>query len=137
MYTITRKSIIKEELQLCHADGSVAVKLDVDLNLDEMAGRINKAYSSFKGAAEFLQDHQEDPDAMETFGKAVYSLFTMIFGETGAKQIVDFYENHYIEMLLDLFPFINDEIMPKIAEVSETRKAQLLDAAKKAKKAKW
>ena len=43
-----------------------------------------------------------------------------------------FYENNWTEMLLDLFPFINNEIMPKIREASEERKAQLLEAARAA-----
>jgi hypothetical protein len=134
MYTITRKNRIKEQLQLCHADGTVAVALDVDLNVDEIAGRVNKTYSVFKKECDFLQAYPNDPEAMERFGKAVFALFEVIFTEAGAKRIVEFYEGHYTEMLLDLFPFINDEIMPKIQNASEDRKAQLLAAAKKARK---
>jgi hypothetical protein len=38
-------------------------------------------------------------------------------------------------MLLDLFPFINNEIMPKIREASAYRKKQLLEAAQQTKRA--
>jgi hypothetical protein len=40
----------------------------------------------------------------------------------------------YTEMLLDVFPFIDGEIIPKIREASEARKAQLLAAAKATRK---
>jgi hypothetical protein len=36
-------------------------------------------------------------------------------------------------MLLDLFPFINDEILPKIREASSARREMLENAAKKSK----
>lgn len=134
MYKITRKNRIKEELQLCHANGDIAVSLDVDINVDEMAARFNKAYSNFVEANGYLQKNTTSPEAMEQFGNTVIALFTVIFGEDGARKILEFYENHYSEMLVDLFPFINDEIMPKIAEASEERKKQLLAASKKAKK---
>jgi hypothetical protein len=39
-------------------------------------------------------------------------------------------------MLVDVFPFINDCIMPKIKEASAARRQQLLDAANAARAAK-
>ena len=64
----------------------------------------------------------------------VPAFFAVIFGEETAGKIVEFYEGRWTEMLLDLFPFINNEIMPKIRAASADRKAQLLEAAKLAKK---
>ena len=37
-------------------------------------------------------------------------------------------------MLLDVFPFLNGVILPKIAEASAARRAQLEDAARSMKK---
>lgn len=134
MYTITRKNRIKEELQLCHADGTVACVLEVDLNVDEIANRVNKAYETLGMAQNELQKAPNDPRAMETYGKAVCAVFDVIFGEDGTQKLMEFYENHYTEMLLDVFPFINDEIMPKIKEASELRRKQLVEAARKMRK---
>lgn len=136
MYTITRKNRIKEELQLCHADGTVACILEVDLNVDEIANRVNKAYETLGMAQNALQKAPTDPKTMEAYGQAVAAVFAVIFGEDGAQKILEFYENNYTEMLLDIFPFINDEIMPKIKEASEQRRTQLVDAARKMKKRK-
>lgn len=132
MYQITRKNRIKETLQLCHANGDVAVELEVDLNVDEIAGHANKAYEALGMAQLALQKDQNSQKAMEAYGDAVIAVLDVIFGEEGTKQIAEFYEGHYSEMLLDLFPFINGEIMPKIRAASADRKAQLMAAAKMA-----
>ena len=61
-------------------------------------------------------------------------MFNVIFGEEDAANILLFYEGNYTEMLLDVFPFVDGEIIPKIREASEARKAQLLAAAKATRK---
>lgn len=137
MYQITRKNRIKETLQLCHANGDVAEEINVDLNVDVIAGRMNKAYEALGMAQNALEANTNSPELLEQFGNAVMAVFDVIFGEDGRKRIVAFYENNYTEMLLDLFPFINNEIMPKIREASEQRKQQLIDAAKGTKKRRF
>lgn len=132
MYTITRKNRIKEQLQLCHADGSVALTIDVDLNVDEISARVNKAYEVLGMAQNTLQKSPNSPEAMEAYGKAVIAVFNVIFGESDTAALLKFYEGNFTEMLLDVFPFINGEIMPKIREASADRKAQLLAASKAA-----
>lgn len=139
MYQITRKNRIKETLQLCHENGEVAEEINVDLNVDVIAGRMNKAYEALGIAQLELEKNTNSVEMLEQFGKAVMAVFEVVFGEDGCKRIVAFYENNYTEMLLDLFPFINDEIMPKIKEASEDRKNKLMEAAKrsKGKKNSW
>ena len=134
MYQVTRKNRIKEQLQLCHADGTVALTAEVDLNVDVIASRVSKAYETLGMAQNALAEDPRNPATMEAYGNAVIAVFNVIFGEEQTAAIVEFYENNYTEMLLDLFPFINNEIMPKIAEASEARKAQLLEAVKEAQK---
>ena len=136
MYQITRKNRIKEQLQLCHANGDVALTVDVDLNVDEIAGRVNKAREVLGEAQIALQKDQDSPAALEAYGNAVIALMDVIFGTENSRAILEFYEGNYTEMLLDLFPFINDEVMPKIREANEARKEQLLAAAKAVKKRK-
>lgn len=129
-YQITRKNRIREELQLCHENGEIAAKIPVDINIDAMGARINKAYENLGSAQYELNKNPNGPGAVEAVGKAIISLFTVIFGEDGTKTIVEFYEGNYSEMLLDLFPFINNVILPKVKAASEQRKAQLVAAAK-------
>ena len=131
MFQVTRKNRIKETVQLCNADGTVAQEINVDLNVDTIAARMNKAYEMLGMAQNQLQA-DNNPVNAETFGRAVIAVFEVVFGDD-CEKILDFYENSYGEMLLDLFPFINDEIMPKIREASEQRKNQLKELANRSK----
>ena len=136
MYKITRKNRIREQLQLCNADGSVALDVPVDLNVDEMQGRALKAMQELSRCQAEIRRDPKSEAALEAFGNAVITLFTVIFGEDGAKQIIAFYEDNYTEMLIDVFPFITGEILPKIAAASEARKEQLMQTARAAKQMK-
>lgn len=133
MYKVTRKNRIKEELQLCHADGTVAETIEVDLNVDEVGNRVNKAYEMMAMAQNELQKNTNSEQLLEAYGNAVIAVFNVIFGADGASKIIAFYEGKHTEMLLDLFPFINNEIMPKIREATAARREQLIEAARLAK----
>ena len=133
-YTITRKNRLKEELQLCHADGTLALTATVDINIDEIGARVSKAYEMLGMAQNTLEQSPNSDAAMTAYGEAVIALFNVIFGEEDTQNILLFYEGNYTEMLLDIFPFINGEIIPKVREASEARKKQLLDAAKATRK---
>ena len=135
MYQIKRKNRVVEQLQLVHANGEVACVLDVDINVDEIGGRINKAYELVGIAQLELEKDNTSAEAAEAYGKAVLSLLQVIFGDDGCQKLVDFYgsKNAWTEMLIDLFPFINNEIIPKVREASEERKKQLLEMANAAK----
>lgn len=132
-YQIIRKSKITEELELCRADGTVAERLTVDIDIDSIGARVYKAYENMAIAQ---LDLQKDKRNVEAFGRAVLNLFVVIFGEDGANRIAAFYENKEGEMLLDLIPFINNVVMPQVSAASAHRKQQLLDAAKASKQAK-
>lgn len=134
MYQVTRKNRIKESVQLCHADGTVAETIEVDLNVDEVANRASKAYEMLGMAQLELQKDGNNEKLLEAYGNAVIAVFNVIFGADGASRIIAFYEGNYTEMLLDLFPFLNNEIMPKIRAATAARKEQLVEAARLAKK---
>lgn len=135
-YQIQRKNRIKETLELLDETGAVAESLTVDLNVDQIAGRVNKAYETLGAAQTALQKNARSDEALEAYGKAVIAVFDVIFGEDGTKKLVAFYEGNFNEMLLDVFPFINDEIMPKIKAASADRREQMLAAVKASKKAR-
>lgn len=136
MYQVQRKNRIMEQLQLVHANGDIACTIDVDINVDKIGAQISHAYELVGIAQNALMKDKNSPSVMESYGKAVIALFTAIFGEEGCQKIVEFYgdKDAWTEMLVDLFPFINNEILPKVQAASAERKKQILEMAKAVKK---
>lgn len=130
-YQIKRKNRVVEKLELCNADGSVALAVDVDINVDDMGGRIAAAQDVLAMAKELVQKEPKSEKAQEAFGTAVMALFAVIFGQENTISILEFYDGRYIEMLADVFPFIKDVIMPEVISVSAERKQQILDTMQK------
>lgn len=115
MYQITRNHVV-EDLEL--DDNGKKLQLHVDLNIDtilrkylQVAGELTKAQQvARKGATE---------EKVEALGVAVLNFFSVIFGDDQTKQLVDFYDGAYTEMLADVAPFINDVITPKVSEAQQ------------------
>lgn len=129
-YQVQRKNHIQETLELLDKDGKVSHVLTVDLNTDQIANRVSKAFDDIGRLQSDLQKNPTDPKMQEAFGMAVISTIRVIFGDEQTETILEYYENSYTEMLVDLFPFINDCIMPQIREASAKRCEQLAAAAK-------
>ena len=130
MYRVQRKNKIIEQLQLVHANGDVACTIDVDINVDQIGAKINSAYELVGIAQSAVIKEPYSEEAALAFTQTVTALFTAIFGEDGCNKIIEFYgEGACTEMLVDLFPFINNEIIPKVREASAERKKQLLEMA--------
>lgn len=135
MYQVQRKNRIVEQLQLVHSNGDIACTIDVDINVDQIGAQINSAYELVSMANNAIMKDPKSEAAAMAYTEAVTALFTAIFGEEGCDKIINFYGKDCVtEMLVDLFPFINNEIIPKIREASAERKKQLLEMAKAVKK---
>ena len=128
-FQVQRKSRLRETLELVSADGENTLSIDVDLNLDEMGGRIVAAQDVMTMAAQLVAQEPQSVKAQEAFGSAVIALFGGVFGEADTKRILDFYDGHYAEMLTDIAPFISNVVFPAIKKASADRKQRLLDAA--------
>lgn len=129
-YQIKRKSKIKERLELCDESGAVVLPIDVEINVDDMASRIAAAQQTLSMAQALVNKEPQSEKAQEAFGSAVIAMFAVIFGKDNTDKILAFYDGRYTEMMLDVFPFIGEVIMPKIKSVSAERKQQLMNAAR-------
>lgn len=140
MYQVQRKNRIVEQLQLVYPNGNVAYTLDVDINVDRTGGQIDHAYELVGIARNAIMKDPNSDEAALSYAQTVIALFTAIFGEDNCDKLLTFYEAKNksqkesagiaTEMLVDLFPFINNEIIPKVREASAERKKQLLEMAK-------
>lgn len=63
---------------------------------------------------ELLESQKEGNDVDPSkVGNLVIKLFSTIFGADNTDKIVNFYKNRFEFMALDLYPYIQDEIIPK------------------------
>lgn len=67
---------------------------------------------------------QKQPDDAKTaaIGSVVIDLFALIFGKQNTENILAFYGKNYDIMLMDIFPYIRDEIIPKVQQSAQNAK---------------
>lgn len=120
-YKVNRSSKITEQLEL--GDEKI---IDVEINVTKIASDFNKAYNNIiRAQIAYGNGDKSNPEevvkVMGDIGNAVISLFDLVFGED-AVDIIDFYKGDHIEMMLEVVPFINDVIVPRINEFVKEKK---------------
>jgi predicted naringenin-chalcone synthase len=115
MYQIVRNHVV-EDLEL--EDNGKKLVLHVDMNVDKILGRYLQVAGELAQAQRAVRAEQTD-EKVEALGAAILNVFSVIFGDAQAKQLVDFYDGAYMEMLADVTPFINDVVAPKVNEAQQ------------------
>jgi hypothetical protein len=115
MYQIVRNHVV-EDLEL--EDNGKKLVLHVDMNVDKILGRYLQVAGELAQAQRAVRSEQTD-EKVEALGAAILNVFSVIFGDAQAKQLVDFYDGAYMEMLADVTPFINDVVAPKVNEAQQ------------------
>lgn len=76
---------------------------------------------------ELQKQNQTDPGNTEIvagIGECIVQTMTLLFGEENAEAIIRFYDNDLAQMLMDVFPYIRDVIIPQIEKIAKERKQQ-------------
>ena len=110
MYEFKRRSRINEQIKI----GDEIITVDIDA--ESIALEYDKRYNAIVKAEQNLKTAQGDNKTkiLQAYGEAVTALFDLIFGEENAEKIIKFYENRFIEMSMEVFPFIIDVIRPAL-----------------------
>ena len=124
MYSLKRKQRINEQLALVNEQGKQVKVLTVDLDVDTVLGRYNQAKNTIIRAEQIIKDNQSEKN-LEEYGQAVCELLEVIFGESNTKEILDFYDNRYVEMLDEVYPYILEVIEPKLRQISREKAKQM------------
>lgn len=130
-YKITRTQKITETLELSDKNGNVIDSIDIDIDADAVCTAFRKKQTEVIDAERRLKEIRKNgvetdlECAYEAYGNAVIAIFELIFGEDGTKKLLEFFEDNYIEMGIQVVPFINAVIVPKINETLRNRKAQI------------
>lgn len=130
-YELKRSQRIQEEIKI--GDDTITINLDID----SITKEFNKRYNAIIAAeleiknVQLIENNAEKLNvAMESYGNTVIELFCLVFGEDGAMKILNFYENNYMEMSVEVFPFIINVIMPKIQQGIEEQRKKLAEQYK-------
>lgn len=130
-YQVTRSKRITETLELTDEKGNVVESIYVNLDADAVCTAFRKKQTEVIDAERRLKEIRKNgvetdlECAYEAYGNAVIAIFELIFGEDGTKKLLEFFEDNYIEMGIQVVPFINAVIVPKINETLRNRKAQI------------
>ena len=129
MAQIQRKKRIDDTLELLDENGNVCFTVPVSLSLDKAFARITAARRNAALAEQELRKSNA-PEAVEHYGQAICELLTSVFGEDGAEKIIRHYEEDYSEMLLDVLPYLLENVFPKIDTLSSERLRQAVELRK-------
>lgn len=120
MYTIKRRPHYTDTLRVEDATGNV-LDLSVDLDIDAVSGRYWKRYEMICTTSEKLKAAPNDAEKQRAFGEAFSALLELIFGEEQTSAILEFYDGNEAELLVDLMPYLTDEVYPRLKEASQAR----------------
>lgn len=76
---------------------------------------------------ELQKQNQTDPGneaVINGIGECIVQTMTLLFGEENTEAIIRFYDNDLAQMLMDVFPYIRDVIIPQIEKIAKERKQQ-------------
>lgn len=109
---IKKTNMINEKLII--KDGTFKrLKINVKMHVDDVLSDYNSAQAKLKIAEEKIRKNPTEFSQKE-YGEAVINIFNVVFGEKDTQRILKFYENRYAEMLIDIFPFVQDKILPNL-----------------------
>ncbi len=120
-YQIKKSPRLEEDLEFLEEDGTVGLRIHVDI----VPERIAKDYRRIKLDLIHAQEEtkKSNPEAVEMFGAAIVAMCRTLFGEEQAAQMLEYYNGRYTDMIVNLFPFIQDRVEPMLRTAANDRKA--------------
>jgi hypothetical protein len=119
-YKIKRQAKIVEELEL---DGLKTLEINIDIDL--IAREYRTAYLNVIDAEARLREIKKhgvkDETVEEMYGNAIISLMNMLLGIENTTEILDYYDKNYAEMIIEIYPFLTEIIIPQVNNAVEER----------------
>ena len=137
MYQARRSEKLTDTLQLIDKSGNVVHNLKIEVDIDAISGGFRKTLDKLYDAEKRLKKNQRKGDAAafdkayEDYGKTLTEMFYTTFDAKNAQTIIDFYENNYVEMSVEMVPYIIDVLIPLIEGSINRQKKRLKNAARR------
>jgi len=124
-YELKRSKGEHAEIKL--GDETLSFEITPNRIIGEFAAKYNellslqKEFESMEG-----KDLKKITQLHRKMGAVVWELSNLVFGRENAEKIVAFYENNYLEMIEEVFPFFAEVLSPMVekASAAKQQKAQ-------------
>lgn len=103
---------IRETLQI--DDNGTLVDIPVDIYVDDVI-------KDYVRVTDQLKNIGTDP---EKLGTAVIEMMQLVFGVDGAQKLLDLYQNRYMDMIGDIYPFVKDVVEPQLVNAMKDKTAR-------------
>lgn len=127
MYTITQRKTLHKQLAIIPANSTEQMIFNVDIVPEKMAGKFGELCWKIQ------QETAKKEPSSEAIGEAIVELFTIVFGKEQTETMVKLYEDNYLDLLVDVTPFLIEEIKPAIVEASKSKRDELKKLAEQTK----
>lgn len=135
MYVFKRTPKVREKIQI--GDDVVEINLDAETIAYEFTKRVNAVIEAENKMRALAIKRGKVYDAtIQEYGAALMLLFACVFGADVANKIVEYYENRFIEMSLEVLPFITDVVAPAVRESMAIMQKRAAENYKNAKRAR-
>ena len=115
MYTLRQNALFTDEIELQKNDGtSELLKIKIDIR-PELVKKYRELQVRF---VDLQKRSNSNPGDL----KIVVDVFCLLFGEENAKKIIEFYSDDFQQMAYNLFPYVQNVLVPKFQEVARQRK---------------
>lgn len=122
MYTLRQNALFTDEIELQKNDGtSEILKIKIDIR-PELVKKYRELQVRFVDLQKRSNSNPGDLKIVEDIGKAVVDVFCFLFGDENAKKIIEFYSDDFQQMAYNLFPYVQNVLVPKFQEVARQRK---------------
>ena len=135
MYVLKTTPKITETVQI--GDKIIEIRLDAETIAVEFNKRVNEliaAEQRINKAAQSPSDALTE-DAVAEYSRALMLVMSLVFGTDNANAIVDFYEGSFMEMAIEVIPFITNKIVPSVKVALADLQKRAAEQYKNAKRA--
>lgn len=111
-----------ESLELVNEEGVTEKVITVRLDKAGLAMNVSKKFveiQRLQAMAEKARGKENAEELVTKLGQTVIDFFEIIFGEEDTKAILEFYEGNYIEMALEVMPFIQEKVLPTVRAIAQ------------------
>ena len=124
-YQAKRKKLYTEEFQLVDENDTIVHTLHVALDPDGIARKLSEKHMALVNAIQAVSkvDMQTKPsEALEAVGNTATDLLEAVFGTDDARTIIEFYDGRYMEMCIEVIPFVINTVIPTVRRMAQDNK---------------